>query len=630
MSNNTHYIIDFDSTFTTVEALDELAKISLAHSPNKKAIVQQIIDLTHQGMEGRIPFTQALAERLKLLNANKQHVSELITLLHNKVSASFIRNASFFTEHSNNIYIISGGFKEFIIPVVSAYGIKPEHVFANDFVYDDNDNIIGCNTQNVLAQTKGKVQQLAMLQLQGDIKIIGDGYTDYELKEAGLQNTFYLFTENIARANLLDKADSVIADLDTFLYMHNLTRSQSFPKKWIKVLLLENIHANATTIFNEEEFEIETITGALDEKELIKKIKDVHILGIRSKTTITEAVLEHANKLMSIGAYCIGTNQMDLSACSLKGISVYNAPYSNTRSVVELAVGEMIMLMRNVFTKSNLLHAGRWDKSAKNSYEIRGKKLGIIGYGNIGSQLSVLAEALGMKVYFYDVADKLALGNARKCKTLQQLLQIADVISMHVDGRESNQHLIGEKEFALMQDNVIFMNLSRGHVVNMNALKNALSSGKVWGTSIDVYAYEPKTNDEEFVNELRNMPNTIITPHIGGSTEEAQANIGEFVSQKMVNYINKGDTYGSVNFPEVQLPTFTSSHRLLHIHANVPGILAQLNAVFAKYNVNIQAQYLKTNNEIGYVITDVSTDYNPEIIAAIKAIEHTIRFRVLY
>lgn len=409
-----------------------------------------------------------------------------------------------------------------------------------------------------------------------------------------------------------------------------MNRTDSFPKNKIKVLLLENVHPNAVKLFTDEGYQIETIKEALDENELIEKIKDIHILGIRSKTQVTEKVIDAANKLMCIGTFCIGTNQIALSYCSRKGIVVFNAPYSNTRSVVELAVGEMIMLMRNTFTKSNKMHEGIWDKSAQHSVEIRGKKLGLIGYGNIGSQFSVIAEALGMRVYFYDTSDKLALGNATKCNTLEELLQLADVVSLHVDGRESNTEMIGENEFKLMKDKSIFMNLSRGHVVNIHALKQAIETGKIWGCSVDVFPYEPKSNEEEFKSELRQLPNTILTPHIGGSTEEAQANIGDFVSSKIKYYINKGDTYGSVNFPEVQLPAFENSHRLLHIHENTPGILAKINAIYAKQQINIQAQFLKTTDEIGYVITDISTDYKTALLEEIKLIEHTIKFRVLY
>lgn len=404
----------------------------------------------------------------------------------------------------------------------------------------------------------------------------------------------------------------------------------SFPKNQIRVLLLENIHANASVLFSNEHFQLETINGALEEEELIHKIKDVHILGIRSKTQVTEKVLDAASKLWCIGTYCIGTNQIDIDEAAKRGVVVFNAPYSNTRSVVELALGEMLMLMRNVVTKSSDLHSGKWDKSANRAFEVRGKILGIVGYGNIGTQLSVLAEALGMKVCYYDIVEKLALGNARKCQSLAELLRISDVVSLHIDGREQNNNMISSEELSKMKPGAILLNLSRGHIVDYEALKLALLTGHIAGAGVDVYPYEPVSNEEPFKSPLQGIPNVILTPHIGGSTEEAQSNIGTFVANKVVSYINKGDTYGAVNFPEVQLPSFEGAHRMLHIHNNVPGVLAQINTIFAHYGANIQAQYLKTNEHIGYVITDLSADYNTDMIAALKAIAHTIKLRVLY
>jgi D-3-phosphoglycerate dehydrogenase len=629
-SSKKYFIIDFDSTFTKVEALDELAKISLKDKENKLALIEQIEDITTKGMNGAMPFTQTLLERISILNGNKKHIEELKVLLKKQISSSFLRNKKFIEENASSILIISGGFKEYIIPIVEEFGIKATSVFANEFIFDDQNNIIGFDENNFMSQEKGKVKTIESLNLDGEIYVIGDGFTDFEIKEANSKAVFYLFTENVERKNLLDKADIVISSLDEFLYINQLSRSHSFPKTQIKVLILENIHNNANAIFLQDGFQIELINGALDEQELIEKINDIHLLCIRSKTLVTKNVLEHANKLLAIGAFCIGTNQIDTAACAQNGIVVFNAPYSNTRSVVELAIGEMILLTRNIITKSNKMHQGIWDKSTKNSFEIRGKTLGIIGYGSIGTQLSVLAESLGMHVLFYDISDKLSLGNVRKCNTLQELLNKSDIVSLHVDGRESNQNLIGQSEFEMMKDNVIFLNLSRGHIVDLNALKINIENGKICGCAVDVFPNEPKTNDEEFINELRNLPNTILTPHVGGSTEEAQANIGEYVPCKMLNYINKGDTYGAVNFPEVQLPSLEKGHRLLHIHKNIPGILAKINAIFAKHEVNIQSQYLKTNDHIGYVITDVNKNYNQDIIKEIKAIEGTVKFRILY
>jgi D-3-phosphoglycerate dehydrogenase len=408
-----------------------------------------------------------------------------------------------------------------------------------------------------------------------------------------------------------------------------LNTAISYPKNRIHVLLLENVHPVAVELMRAEGFTIETHPAALSEKELIEKIKNVSVLGIRSKTQVTAKVLEHANKLMAVGAFCIGTNQIDLHAATKKGVAVFNAPFSNTRSVVELVVAEMIILMRKIVEKSNKMHQGVWDKSAAGSYEIRGKKLGLIGYGNIGAQLSVLAESMGMKVLYYDIEEKLSLGNATRCKTLKEVLEQADVVSLHIDGRSANKNLIGDREFGWMKKGVIFINLSRGHVVDIPALKDNIINGKVAGCALDVFPEEPN-NQEAFISELRGLPNTLLTPHIGGSTVEAQENIGNFVPGKFMDYINTGSTSNSVNFPNLVLPTLENAHRLIHIHENVPGILAKINKVLADHNINIVGQYLKTNELIGYVITDIDKEYNKDVIKELRQIENTIKFRVLY
>jgi len=396
-----------------------------------------------------------------------------------------------------------------------------------------------------------------------------------------------------------------------------------------KILLLENIHKNAELIFRKNGFEVENISESLNEEKLIKKLQNIDILGIRSKTQINEKIINNSN-LKAIGAYCIGTNQIDLYKCNIKGVTVFNAPYSNTRSVVELAIGNMIFLIRGIFDKSLELHRGIWNKSAKNNYEIRGKKLGIIGYGNIGAQLSVLAESMGMKVLYYDIEDKLALGNAKRCDTMEDLLKNSDIISIHVDGRESNKQLIGNKEFKLMKDGVIFLNLSRGHIVDVDQLSENIQKRKISGAAIDVYPNEPGKYTEDFISSLQKLPNTILTPHIGGSTVEAQTNIANFVSEKIVDFMNNGNTVSSVNFPNLRLPELVNSHRLIHIHKNKPGILAEINHILAKNNINIDGQYLKTNLDIGYVITDIFKKYDKKIIVELQSIKNTIGFRILY
>lgn len=630
METKKYFVIDFDSTFTKVEALDELCEISKAGASDKDECLQKIKDITALAMAGTLSFREALEKRVALLDANRSHLSALVGKLKEKVSESIKRNKEFFKKNSADVIIMSSGFKEFIEPIVMEYGVAKEYIYANTFTFDEKDNIIGFDASNPLSEDNGKVKLMRALKLEGDVYVIGDGYTDYEIREAGFAQKFYAFTENIERESVTEKADHIAPSFDEVLYVNHLPMSISYPKNRIKALLLENVHSNAVESFEREGYQVETYPGAMDEAELAERIRGVSVLGIRSKTNVTAKVLENANRLLSIGAFCIGTNQIDLVSCMQKGVSVFNAPYSNTRSVVELAIGEIVMLMRNLPDKVAAMHEGKWQKSASGSFEIRGKKLGIVGYGNIGSQLSVLAEAMGMDVYYYDMVEKLALGNATKCNSLEELLSIADVVSLHVDGRTSNSNFFGAEHFNLMKQGSVFLNLARGFVIDVKALSAAIKSGKIAGAGIDVFPTEPKNNQEEFISELRGLPNVILTPHIGGSTLEAQQNIANFVPSQVIEYINTGSTYNSVNFPAIQLPVLEKAHRLLHIHKNVSGILARINIVLAKHDINIVGQYLKTNEEIGYVITDIYKEYNSDVIRDLKAIEDTIKFRILY
>ncbi|UZD23149.1 phosphoglycerate dehydrogenase [Algoriphagus halophytocola] len=630
MPSTTKFIIDFDSTFTQVEALDILGEISLNNDPERERKVQAIKDITDQGMEGSLSFRDSLIQRIEILEANKSQIDDLIVALKKRVSKSFERNKEFLQDHSEHIYIVSNGFKDFIIPIVSTYGIKEENVFANEFVYDESGNIIDFNRENPLSQNNGKAETIRKINLEGEVYVIGDGYTDYEIKKSGLANKFYAFTENVNRPKVTKEADHIAPSLDEILYINNLNTKFSYPKSRIKVLLLENVHPIGVELLKEEGYDVEVVKSAMSEDELCEKIKTVSILGIRSKTNLTKKVLENANRLIAVGAFCIGTNQIDLEACQEKGIAVFNAPYSNTRSVVEMAIGEIIFLMRNFADKVPAMHQGKWNKSATGSFEIRGKKLGIVGYGNIGAQLSVLAENMGMNVFYYDVIEKLALGNATKVDSLDELMSTCDVISLHVDGRKENQNFIDREKINLMKKGSYLVNLSRGHIVDIPALRDAILEGRLAGCAVDVFPEEPKNNKEPFESELIGLPNTILTPHIGGSTLEAQVNIARFVPGKIMEYINTGNTYNSVNFPNIQLPFLQNAHRLIHIHLNEPGVLAKINQVLANYEINIVGQYLKTNEKIGYVITDIDKAYSNEAIEALKMIPGTIRFRVLY
>lgn len=624
-----NYIFDFDSTLTSVEGLDILAEISLANNPNKEEILREIINITNLGIDGELSFTQSLERRIKLLGAKKADLEKLITELRKHVSPSIERNKDFFENFSEDIYVISAGFKEFIIPIVAEYNIPANRVYANTFEFSVTDEIIGFDRDNPLSKHNGKIKCLRDLDLEGEIQVIGDGYSDYVTREAGVADKFFAYTENVKRDKTIKNADFIAPSLDEFLFVNDLPRTISYPKNRIKVLLLENVHTDALKRFTKDGFSVETISRSLSEDELIEKLQDVHVLGIRSKTQVTKKVIKNAPKLLSIGAYCIGTKQIDLEACKENGIVVFNAPYSNTRSVVELAIGEIIMLMRSVFQRSTELHNGQWNKTAEGSQEVRGKKLGIVGYGNIGKQLSVLAEGLGMNVYYYDVEDKLALGNATKMNSLADLLAVSDVVTLHIDDNALNKNFIGEKEISQMKNGAYLINLARGFVVDIEALVNALKSGKLAGAAVDVYPEEPRKNGN-FYTELKGLSNVILTPHVGGSTVEAQKDIADFVPNKIMGYINSGNTVDAVNFPNIRLPKQEKAHRFLHIHKNVPGIMAEINNVLAGYNINISGQYLSTDAKVGYVITDVDKKYDKSVVKKLRKIKGTIKFRVLY
>lgn len=394
----------------------------------------------------------------------------------------------------------------------------------------------------------------------------------------------------------------------------------------MKALLLENIHPDAVRILSERDIEVVTHKGALDEDELHEALVDVDLLGIRSKTTVSAAVIEAAPKLVSIGAFCIGTNQIDLKAAADKGIAVFNAPFSNTRSVVELVIAEIIAMARHLTDKNAKMHQGIWDKSATGAHEVRGRTLGIVGYGNIGSQLSVVAEALGMRVLFYDVDDKLALGNARRCNSLEELLAEAETVSLHVDGRAGNAGLFGAAQFAMMRPRSLFLNLCRGIVVDHEALREHLLSGHIAGAALDVFETEPKVVGDPFNSSLQGIPNVILTPHVGGSTEEAQVDIGRFVAGKLRDFTASGATAMSVNIPQVTIDE-PGVNRILHLHKNVPGVLATMNGVLADFGANIEHQVLSTRGELGYVITDLGRPVTEELLDKLRSLPETVQLR---
>jgi len=630
MADATTYVFDFDSTLVRIETLEALADIALAGVPDAEAIRAEIARLTDAAMAGDLPFGEALGRRLALLPLTRAHVAELAGRILDEGTPSVRRNLRFFRENADRIAIVSGGFREIIAPIAAHLGLPADRVFANDLTYDESGRVTGVDAANPLSEAGGKAVAIGAAGFPGPVVMIGDGWTDAEVRLAGAADRFYAFTEVVRRERVVAAADAEAASLDEVLHLEGLTGRWSYPRGRMRILLLENIPPAAVERLEAAGYQVETAAGALDEAALIDRIRGVHVLGVRSKTRVSEAVLAAADKLMAVAAFCIGVNQIDLEAAAARGVAVFNAPYSNTRSVVELAVGVMIALTRDVTDKSAAMHRGEWNKSATGARELRGKTLGIVGYGAIGSQLSVLAEGLGMRVVFHDLTERLAMGNARRLPSLDALLAESDVVSLHVDGRTENAALLGAAQLSRMKPGALLLNLSRGHVVDVGALAQALGSGRIGGAAIDVFPDEPATNADPFDSPLRGLKNVILTPHIGGSTEEAQEAIGEFAAERLLAYLNRGDTTFCVNLPNVQLAEVGGAHRILHIHRNQPGVLAELNRALAAAGLNILGQHLKTDERTGYVITDVDRDYAPEALRGLKTVAGTLRFRMLH
>lgn len=624
------YVFDFDSTLVRIETLEALADIALEGSPEATAVRAEIALLTDQAMAGELGFGEALRRRLALLPLTRAHVQALADRILDEGTPSVRKNLAFFKANAARIVILSGGFREIIAPIAERLGVAPDRVLCNDLTYDADGRVTGVDAANPLSEAGGKPQVIRALNLPSPIVVVGDGWNDAEVKLAGAADRFYAFTEIVRRPTVVEAADAETASIDELLHAEGETGRWSYPRSRMRILLLENIHPAAVQRLEDAGYTVETAKGALGEDELIERIRGVHVLGIRSKTMVTERVLQAADRLMAVAAFCIGTNQIDLPAASDHGVAVFNAPYSNTRSVVELAIGVMISLMRDVSDKSAAMHRGEWNKSATGSRELRGKTLGIVGYGAIGSQLSVLAENLGMRVIFHDLTERLALGNARRMPSLEALLAESDVVTLHVDGRSDNANIIGAAELGRMKEGALFLNLSRGHIVDVGALAQALGSGRIGGAAVDVFPDEPATNADPFDSPLRGLKNVILTPHIGGSTEEAQEAIGEFAADRLLAYLNRGDTTFCVNLPNVQLAEVSGAHRILHIHRNQPGVLADLNRTIAGAGLNILGQHLKTDERTGYVITDVDRNYDPEAVQTLRGVAGTLRFRMLY
>jgi D-3-phosphoglycerate dehydrogenase len=593
------FIIDFDSTFTQVEAMEELAAISLKNDPEKEAIIEQIKHLTDLAMDGKMPFNKSLKARIALLSAKKYHLNMLVNKLRKKVSPSFARNKEFFKKYQGRILIVSGGFKEFIAPVVKSFFIDEDCIYANTFIYDKKNNIIGSDEENPLAQEAGKVKLLKQLKLKGQVIAIGDGYTDYQMRESGMVEQFFAFTENIARERVLAKADCIAPSLDEILYKMKLPMALSYPKSRINALLLGKETFATAPYFKLEGYNV-IKRDSLSNKALTD-LKNASIIVSSLKQEITN--LNSFPKLISLAVWGNNNQQFNTNMAQQMAVPIFSSPYANTRSVVELGLGFMFQLSRQTNT------------------ELRGKKIGIIGYGNAGSLMGVLAQNLGMDVLYFDEKDRAPLGNAIACKSVTDLLKKSNYVVL-LQSKNAGT-ILAEKELKQMQPNACLFNLSYDDSIEVQSALKLVQQKKLFGFAMDF-------QQEENYLKLKQSSQIIATLNQRNKTLETQQNIASFTSEKIIQYINTGNISRSLNFPDIQLPALQGSHRFIHIHQNKPGLLAKINAVLAKHKINITGQYLKTNETLGYVITDVSKKYDNEVISELKKIEATIKFRVIY
>ena len=605
---NTWFIIDFDSTFTQVEAIEELAAISLKNDPDKEDIIEKIKQLTDMAMEGKMPFNNSLKARIALLSAKKYHINMLVNKLRKKVSVSFARNKSFFKTYEGRVLIVSGGFKEFIEPVVKSFNISADCVYANTFTYDKKNNIIGADENNFLAQEQGKVKLIKQLKLKGDVFVIGDGFTDYQIKEAGLCKQFFAFTENIRRKSVIEKADLIAPSLDEILFSQNLPMALSYPKSRIKAVLIGEGTFLAESYLKSEGYQIEKYTSRSNR--IGQAIRSASLAIISSNIQISDDDIVQS-KLVCVSIW--GDNKLPINKnlCAEKGIAVFNSPFANTRSIAELALYAMFNFSKNQNAKSVL------------GFELMGKKLGVVGYENSGSLLLVLAQSLGMDVSYYDEKDRASLGNASPAKNMIELIKRSDFIVITSTPFTLKKPLFGAREISQINKNAFLINLCDDDTIDLSAIESLLSQSKINGFYMDCMHIET----HKYVSTFKN---TFTSLNQRNNTIETQENIAKYTSQKMIEYLNTGNTNSCINMPNIQLPELQNSHRFIHIHHNKSGILAKINSILGKHKINITGQYLKTNDSIGYVITDVAKQYDKEVIEELKAISETIRFRVLY
>ncbi|MDZ4668678.1 MAG: HAD-IB family phosphatase [bacterium] len=600
----TYYIFDFDSTFTQVEAMEELAEISLANDPEKEFLIEKIKQLTDLAMEGSMPFGKSLRARIALLSAKKYHLNMLVNRLRKRVSTSFIRNKQFFKEHKGRVFIVSGGFREFIEPIVKPYFIDSEHVFANTFVYDKKNNIIGADEDNVLSKEQGKVKLLKQLKLAGKVVFIGDGYTDYEVFELGQADQFFAYTENVSRAKVLEKSEWIAPSLDEILFTEKLPMSISYPKTRLKAVLWGEETFLAEPKLKGEGYKIVKLAKKIGKVALNLELGEAHVL-LFSPGVDLGLVQTEKSKLLTAGVWgtLVDDGYLDLFARS--GVVLFGGEYSHTRSEVELSLMMLLQLNRNM------------------GEELLGKRLGIIGYGHSGSMLSVMAEQLGMEVFYYDVLDKPALGNAKKLKQVGDLLRKCNNVVVASGQRFKGVCLVGTKELKQMLFGSVLINMGYEENVEEEACSLALERGKLGGFGMDyLTAISGKV--------VSKKNNVLLGLNQRMMTKQTQVNIAQILSERVIDFVNTGSTAGSLNFPGIHLPALQQMHRFIHIHRNMPGVLAQINGILAQHKINVSGQYLKTLGEIGYVITDVSKEYGASVVSDLRSIDETLKFRVLY
>jgi D-3-phosphoglycerate dehydrogenase len=600
-----YFVIDFDSTFTQVEAMEELAAISLKNDPDKELIIEKIKQLTDLAMEGKMPFPKSLKARIALLSAKKYHLQMLVNKLRKKVSVSFARNKEFFKEYQGRVIIVSGGFKEFIEPVVKPYFIDADCVYANTFVYDKKNNIIGADDENFLAQEQGKVKLLKHLKLKGNVCVIGDGYTDYELFESGMANSFFAFTENVSRPSVISKAKNIASSLDEILFQEKLPMAISFPKSKIKALLWGEDCFATESMLKKEAYQIKKMPAKADFDSVTNEAQQSQIIVFHPNVDYKKLLLLNETKCLLMGVWGELDNKDFGHQLAKKGIALFGSSYAHTRSVLELGLMKILHLFR------------------LQEEELPGKTIGIVGYGHGGSLLSVMALHLGMEVLYYDIDERPPLGNAKRMKFLPDLLKKSDLVFLAAGKRFNKQLLIGSKELKLMKTNALLINMGYDYAVDLVAVKEALVSKKLGGFGIDCLS-------EETYKKTQKFPQTISSFNKRLATNQTRNNIAEIVSERAIDFMNTGSSQSCDNFPRLNLPPLNNGHRFIHIHKNVPGVLAQINGVLAKKKINISGQYLKTNDAIGYVITDVDKQYEKDVISELKEIPATLKFRVLY